>query len=77
MRQQLQTDSQQQNRQIDNLKEKLEEERRRVTVAESKVTELTEKLRNVENVASKTSDRLNQESSTLVSLSKSKVSKQC
>lgn len=72
-RKQLQTDSQQSRRQIESLKEKLDEERKRVVSAEAKVSELTEKLKNAENVASMTSSRLNQESSSLANLSKSQV----
>jgi vacuolar-type H+-ATPase subunit D/Vma8 len=73
MRQQLQTEIQQLHRQIENLKEKLEEERRQTLSSEAKILELTEKLKSAENVASMTSDRLNRESSNLVSVSKSKV----
>ena len=72
-RQQLMADTQQLNRQIDALKDKLEEERRRASSAEFKLSELTDKLKNTEKMVTTTSDRLNQESSSLLSISKSKV----
>jgi vacuolar-type H+-ATPase subunit D/Vma8 len=73
MRQQLQSEIQQLHRQVENLKEKAEEERRQTLSSEVKILELTEKLKSTENIASMTSDRLNRESSNLVSVSKSKV----
>lgn len=73
MRQQLQTEIQQLHRQTESLKEKAEEERRQTLSLEVKILELTEKLKSAENISSMTSDRLNRESSSLASVSKSKV----
>jgi len=72
-RHQLESDAAELRRQVDNLKDELDAEHKKQSAFEQRISELNEKLRNAENAASTTTDRLRHESSSLEVLNKTKV----
>jgi len=69
----MESDAAELRRQVDSLKDEVDSEHKKQSTFEHRIIELNEKLRNAENTASTTSDRLVQESSSLEFLNKTKV----